>query len=122
MDAPPISLGRVKRRVAPPAIGGSQDRLWTSGDLSDIAAQLVGVFGIYPRSLAWSSRFCDLPALCRRYRFRPLKMINLRLHARGASGRQPSDRLAAAARDRPHLALVARLETRAAESALHPGE
>jgi hypothetical protein len=61
--------------------------------LSDIAAQLVGVFGLYPLNLAWSSCFCDLPALCRRYRFRPLKMINLRLHAGEPWGRQPSDRL-----------------------------
>src|SRR6267143_2563785 len=71
MHAPPISLGRNGKLGGLPS-GGSQDRLWTFGDLSDIAAQLVGLFGLYPCSLAWSSPFFDLPALCRRYRFRPL--------------------------------------------------
>src|SRR5216683_269192 len=61
MHAPPSSLGSVKRKVAPPAIGGSQDRSWTFGDPLRYSAQLVGVFGLYTRSLAWSSRFCDLP-------------------------------------------------------------
>jgi hypothetical protein len=80
--------------------------------------------------LPFLRRFCDLPTLCGRYRFRP-QDDNLWLHARG---RQPSDRLgayfqkincfcfteqtmaagekrempvvaAAAARDRPRLAL-----------------
>src|SRR6266403_224175 len=40
MHAPPISLGRNGKLGGLPS-GGSQDRLWTFGDLSDIAAQLV---------------------------------------------------------------------------------
>src|SRR2546423_571253 len=56
------SPGRLERIVAPPAVG-NQDRREPSVTLSDRAAQLGGVFGLYPRRLAPSSRFCDLPAL-----------------------------------------------------------
>jgi hypothetical protein len=38
--------GQGERKEAPPAIGGSQNGLWAFGDLSDIVAQLVGVFGL----------------------------------------------------------------------------
>src|SRR5712664_2769832 len=41
-----ISLGRVKRKVAPPAIGGSQDRLWTCAPLRYSCPARWGIWSI----------------------------------------------------------------------------